>query len=329
MAGGHSQHRPCRSVAARCARAVTAVETRPGLGVGRGPGTAGGGACGPEGRDREAPLQAYAFAARTRMAPCRPCSGWRWTCRPGCRPIGGLPKDLNDLVVPPLQSLTHDQAWLDSAGRPRVPRWRARRARRVLPLRSAGHERPAVPQEIERRTPWRAAARGAGGRPRRGPAGRELDGGQRLQVLDTLIACPGGRYAHLPPSGRPTPSTRCRPSRCSGAARVDLSDAEFHRAVTSIVTGLRDAHTRYIGPLPPAGQRRGAAVPGRAVRPGRRPRYLVTKVDAEEIAGDRFFEPGVELESWNGIPFARAVEMYADRGDRRPSRLAAARALES
>ena len=29
-------------------------------------------------------------------------------------PIGGLPKDLNDLVVPPLQSLTHDRAWLDS-----------------------------------------------------------------------------------------------------------------------------------------------------------------------------------------------------------------------
>ena len=41
-------------------------------------------------------------------------SGWRSTCRPGWRPIGGLPKDLDDLVVPPLQSLTHDADWLDS-----------------------------------------------------------------------------------------------------------------------------------------------------------------------------------------------------------------------
>jgi 5-methylthioadenosine/S-adenosylhomocysteine deaminase len=32
----------------------------------------------------------------------------------GLAPVGGLPKDLNDLVVPPLQSLTHDGAWLDS-----------------------------------------------------------------------------------------------------------------------------------------------------------------------------------------------------------------------
>jgi 5-methylthioadenosine/S-adenosylhomocysteine deaminase len=32
----------------------------------------------------------------------------------GLAPIGGLPKDLNELVIPPLQSLTHDEQWLDS-----------------------------------------------------------------------------------------------------------------------------------------------------------------------------------------------------------------------
>jgi 5-methylthioadenosine/S-adenosylhomocysteine deaminase len=32
----------------------------------------------------------------------------------GLAPIGALPKDLNDLVIPPLQSLTHDDEWLDS-----------------------------------------------------------------------------------------------------------------------------------------------------------------------------------------------------------------------
>jgi 5-methylthioadenosine/S-adenosylhomocysteine deaminase len=32
----------------------------------------------------------------------------------GLAPIGGLPKDLNELVIPPLGSLTHDGDWLDS-----------------------------------------------------------------------------------------------------------------------------------------------------------------------------------------------------------------------
>lgn len=36
----------------------------------------------------------------------------------GLAPVGGLPKDLTDVVIPPLQSLSHDAEWLDSiAGR--------------------------------------------------------------------------------------------------------------------------------------------------------------------------------------------------------------------
>lgn len=32
----------------------------------------------------------------------------------GLAPIGGLPKDLDELVIPPLESLTHNGEWLDS-----------------------------------------------------------------------------------------------------------------------------------------------------------------------------------------------------------------------
>ncbi|HEY6683060.1 MAG TPA: amidohydrolase family protein [Propionibacteriaceae bacterium] len=32
----------------------------------------------------------------------------------GLAPVGGLPKNLNELVIPPLQSLAHDEEWLDS-----------------------------------------------------------------------------------------------------------------------------------------------------------------------------------------------------------------------
>ena len=62
----------------------------------------------------EASLQAYAFAARTQDGPVPPLLRLALDMPTGLSPIGGLPKDLNDLVVPPLQSLTHDQAWLDS-----------------------------------------------------------------------------------------------------------------------------------------------------------------------------------------------------------------------
>ena len=170
----------------------------------------------------------------------------------------------------------------------------------------------------------------------RGPAGRELDGGQRLQVLDTLIAALEGSYAHLPPSGRPTPPIRCRPSPCSAAARSNWAKAEFHRAVTSIVTGLRDAHTRYIGPLP---LRDSVAVLPFLVEqygPDARPALSGQqgeRRDREEISWVRARNcraAGCELESsWNGVPFARAVEIHADAetGGRPDSRRA--RALES
>ena len=97
------------------------------------------------------------------------------------------------------------------------------------------------------------------------------------------------------------------------------------------MTGLRDAHTRYIGP---SGLRDQVAVlPFLAEQfgPDASPRYLVSKINEEVLdaktAGG--FGPGVELESWNGMPFVRAVENHADSetGGRPDSRRA--RALES
>jgi hypothetical protein len=32
----------------------------------------------------------------------------------GLAPVGGLPQDLGDIVIPPLPSLTHDAAWLSA-----------------------------------------------------------------------------------------------------------------------------------------------------------------------------------------------------------------------
>jgi hypothetical protein len=59
------------------------------------------------------------------------------------------------------------------------------------------------------------------------------------------------------------------------------------------------------------------------------PRFIVSKVSDRRLVPDERFKAGVELESWNGVPFARAVDLHAERetGGRPDARLA--RALET
>jgi 5-methylthioadenosine/S-adenosylhomocysteine deaminase len=66
----------------------------------------------PKGEIEKAQARAAAWAGRMdqREAPLR----LALDMPTGLAPVGGLPKDLTDVVVPPLQSLSHDQDWLDS-----------------------------------------------------------------------------------------------------------------------------------------------------------------------------------------------------------------------
>jgi hypothetical protein len=156
-----------------------------------------------------------------------------------------------------------------------------------------------------------------------------LDGGQRAQVVDTLITVLGQVYAHLPAKKAAYAHDPVQALSLLRTRSDALSDSDFHLAVTGIVTGLRDAHTRYIGPAAVRGH--VAALPFLVEQYGSydRPSFLVTKVAAELTDHDPDFEPGVRLEWWNAVPFARAVDLYADRetGGRPDSRRA--RALES
>jgi C-terminal processing protease CtpA/Prc len=162
--------------------------------------------------------------------------------------------------------------------------------------------------------------------------GGQLDGGQRQQILDTLIQVLGGAYAHLPAKRAAYAVNPVQQLMLLRQRASDLTDADFHLAVTGIVNGLRDAHTRYIAPSP----RRGsvAVLPFLVEQygPYDDPTFLVTKTAPNLIAdvdGADSFKPGITVESWNGIPIARAVEIYADRetGGRPDARRA--RALES
>jgi hypothetical protein len=156
----------------------------------------------------------------------------------------------------------------------------------------------------------------------------DLDGGQRLQILDTLIISIGGAYAHLPAKRAAYASDPVQAMTLLRGRAADLSDTEFNRAVSTIVTGLRDAHTRYLGPSRLGDQVAVLPFLVEQYGPESRPRYLVSKINTDALE-DPEFQPGVELQSRNGAPFTRAVENHADleTGGRPDSRRS--RALES
>lgn len=164
--------------------------------------------------------------------------------------------------------------------------------------------------------------------------GEILSTHQRREVVRTFITLIAGLYAHLPRK-RATyghdPVQRLR----SLYQRLDsIEDDEFHRSMAEIVTDLRDAHTRYIGPASVHGQVAFLPMLVERYTEDSRDHYVVSKIfaaDSGEEAhfAEEGFEEGVELTHWNGVPIDLAVERYADRetGGRPDARKA--RALES
>ena len=109
-----------------------------------------------------------------------------------------------------------------------------------------------------------------------------------------------------------------------------LDSPEFLRELTLLINHLRDQHTQlyvsaananltpYVAALPFLAEVSG---------PYQEPSYLVTKV-TDELA-DSDFQPNARLTTWNGVPFARTVDLYAQTltGGRPDARRA--RALET
>ncbi len=165
-------------------------------------------------------------------------------------------------------------------------------------------------------------------------ATRPLTPAEKQTVVATFCMLLEGLYAHLPQKRAtygqdPVQRLRALQQRLDG-----MEDTEFHRTMAEIVTELRDAHTRYLGPS--AIQGRIAALPfliERYVKDGV-DRYIVSKIftgepSQMEYFASRGFVPGVELTHWNGIGIDRAIDLYAARetGGRPDARRA--RALES
>ncbi|MDP9465612.1 MAG: S41 family peptidase [Actinomycetota bacterium] len=132
---------------------------------------------------------------------------------------------------------------------------------------------------------------------------------ERLRLIEGIETVIAGVYTHLPLKRArygTDPVQRLRILR----SQVDqLTDDAFHLALADLVTRLRDAHTRYAGPVALASK--VAALPFLVEMIGTTsaPTYVVTKV-GHGLATT--FRPGVVLEYWNGVPIDRAVQRYSE-----------------
>ena len=179
------------------------------------------------------------------------------------------------------------------------------------PARTADRARPAA-------APLAAppsAATGARRRPvRRRTKVPALDLIERELVVDTFATLVEGLYAHLPLKRARYATDPLQRLRILRQRLGQLDDLAFHYELAAIITELRDAHTRYIGPASLEGK--AAMLPflvesfGETVRQ----RYVVSKVaDDPELVPDPSFEPGVELRWWNAVPIDVAVDRQADQ----------------
>ncbi|HEX2308833.1 MAG TPA: S41 family peptidase [Jatrophihabitantaceae bacterium] len=165
----------------------------------------------------------------------------------------------------------------------------------------------------------------------RQPAFAALDLAEREQVIEVFTGLLEGLYTHLPLKRSRYGVDPVQRLRLLQQRADRLDPLGFHYELADIVTDLRDAHTRYVGPSDLAGQAAMLPFLVEAYGPVSSPRYIVSKVakDRSLYGNNRYFEAGVEIRWWNAVPMDRAVDRHADdeTGGRPDTRRA--RALES
>jgi C-terminal processing protease CtpA/Prc len=176
--------------------------------------------------------------------------------------------------------------------------------------------RPAA----RKRSRGRKGARGAGRRAAVGRAAAGLKGpllspgalsaAERLRLLDGIQKILEAVFTHLPLKRARYGFDPVQRLCILRTQLRELSDDAFHIELADIVTRLRDAHTRYVGPR--LLDSKVAALPFLVEQIGSAdsPAYVVTKVGR---GVDPSFKPGVVLEYWNGVPIDRAILRHADR----------------
>ncbi|MCA5893885.1 hypothetical protein LEP48_11050 [Isoptericola sp. NEAU-Y5] len=186
-------------------------------------------------------------------------------------------------------------------------------------------------------SPSRAAVRARAGsrlddvvpsRAEAGPVPVVLSVTQQHDLVDLWTALLGDVYVH---DAQKRALYGYDPVRGLAALRREIpfvDSAGFLRALTAIVNRLRDQHTQlFVGA--PGADAYVATLPFlvESYGPYLSPTFVVTKTTDE--VPDPAFRAGVRLTTWNAVPFARAVDLFAETltGGRPDARRA--RALET
>ena len=156
-----------------------------------------------------------------------------------------------------------------------------------------------------------------------------LSWGERLDIIDALVQVLDGIYAHLPLKRALYGFDPIRALEHLRQNVPGLTDLQFHRELTTLTNHLRDAHTQYSGPHSIEGAVATLPFLVEAWGPADDCHYVVSKVSDRKLINDARFQSGVTLTFWNGVPFARAVDLHAESetGGRPDARQA--RALDS
>jgi len=137
-----------------------------------------------------------------------------------------------------------------------------------------------------------------------------LDTFKQTEIVDAFLKVIEGLYAHLPLKRAMYGIDPIQQLRRLKQRLPALSHGAFHRELGDIIRSLRDAHTVYVGPSTLAGQVARLPFLIEAYDDSGVPRYMVSKV-VEDLVDAPDFEAGVELEWWNGVPIATAIDARA------------------
>jgi hypothetical protein len=134
---------------------------------------------------------------------------------------------------------------------------------------------------------------------------------ERRQLIGGIERVLEGLYTHLPLKRARYGFDPIQRLRILRSQLDDLTDDQFHTELADIVTRMRDAHTRYVGPATLRGK--VAVLPFLVERcgAGESGSYVVTKVS--QTLQDPDFRPGVTIEFWNGVPIDLAVQRHGER----------------
>src|SRR5436190_4481102 len=185
----------------------------------------------------------------------------------------------------------------------------------AMPCRSAAEAKKARKQQSTRGgkkgAPARARSRAAGATTSTTtlPAPASLSTAERLRLLAAFETVLGGVYTHLPLKRARYGFDPVQRLRILRSEVKSFDDNAFHVELATIVTQLRDYHTRYTWPAAFAGKVAVLPFLVEMYGPDAAPSYVVTKVGRGLDAG---FLPGVLVQYWNGVPIDRAVVRHAD-----------------